>query len=211
MVARTASTEKGSQQSPTRITPPQPAESAVRTMVPRLPGSRTACRATQQGAAAGSRSSNAVKVWAKTPITVCGFSRRETFSRISRVTSTTSPPALLAASAARCSRGWPAASGPCSRMRGAWPVSIASVTIFSPSARNRPLSSRSLRMCRARTAFTVEFDRDVMRWLTPSTARRTTGPRPCRAPPRSGPVRPSRCSRRARTGSRASGCPPPGR
>src|SRR3954464_12451646 len=44
---------------------------------------------------------------------------------------------------------------------GAWPQSIASMTIFSPSARNRPLSSRSLRMCSARTALTVLLVREV--------------------------------------------------
>ncbi|MNT89414.1 hypothetical protein D3C72_2301320 [compost metagenome] len=60
MVARTASTEKGSTQSPIRMTPPQPAESAVRMMVPRLPGSRTCSSATQQGLASGLMASSGV-------------------------------------------------------------------------------------------------------------------------------------------------------
>ena len=36
-----------------------------------------------------------------------------------------------------------------------WPVSSPSITAFRPSAMNRPVASRSLRRCSARTAFTV--------------------------------------------------------
>jgi hypothetical protein len=60
MVARTASTENGSTQSPIRMTPPQPAESAVLMMVPRLPGSRTCSSATQHGLASGWMSASGV-------------------------------------------------------------------------------------------------------------------------------------------------------
>src|ERR1044072_175284 len=48
---RTASTEKGSAQSSIRISPPAPTASPVLRMVPRVPGSRSACATIQSGAA----------------------------------------------------------------------------------------------------------------------------------------------------------------
>ena len=69
MVARTQSPAQGSQDCPARITPEAPAASAVRMMVPRLPGSRMSSSATQTP----SGFTVSAQRWRNTPIWSGGF------------------------------------------------------------------------------------------------------------------------------------------
>ena len=167
-------------------------------IVPRLPGSRTCSRATSTPSRGISTSG--VKRCSKTPNTVCGFSRREIFSRMAGVTSMTS----RARAAARSRAEWPADLPANIRIAGAKPRSTASVTIFSPSARKRPLSSRALRKCRARTCLTVSLASEVTVFTTRSSGRRTTGPRRGRRLPPRDTAHPSRWFRPVRRGRRQS-------
>ena len=92
MLARTASTENGSAQSSSRISPPAPTASPVRSIVPRLPGSRSAWATSQIGARARSIRASAVSNSANTPATACGLSLPVILARISSSVSITSPP-----------------------------------------------------------------------------------------------------------------------
>ena len=87
MVARTASMPKGSAAAPTRMTPAAPAPSVVRMMVPTLPGSPQG--SLQHDHVPRVKEASGRGAGGKTPMTVCGFSRRATFSMTAGVTNRT--------------------------------------------------------------------------------------------------------------------------
>jgi hypothetical protein len=107
MVARTVSIENGSTVSPIRITPEAPAASAVRMMVPRLPGSRTRSSATQVSPGAGEIAPSDASFWSKTAITACGLSRRVIAVSTFSLTSKTSPPRATVSAAIFSTCGLP--------------------------------------------------------------------------------------------------------
>ena len=160
--ARTASTEKGSVQSSMRMIPVAPVASAVRIMVPRLPGSRTRSSAIHNGGTAAADSALAVsdgrsgvsQRCSKAPSTICGLSLRLIRPRSASVIGKARPPSC--SNAARRGLTWRSFSRParkasrCKRQ----PSETASVQIRVPSARNKPVWRRNLRSCNARRRFT---------------------------------------------------------
>ena len=163
MVARMASRENGSAHAPTRITPRAPSASTVRTMVPRLPGSRTSSSASQTSAsppAAGSGGS-LQRCW-KTPIIVCGLSLPESFSRTAALTSRHSAPAFKAPSTSPLAMPLVALPARNAKVWGVKPISRAVTMMEVPSATNSPVSLRVLRISSARIAFTRSLVRLVI-------------------------------------------------
>ncbi|MCY1557936.1 hypothetical protein D9M68_948280 [compost metagenome] len=109
-MARTVSSEKGSVVSPTRMTPEAPAASAVRMIVPRLPGSRTRSRAIQVSPGFGWISRNGFQRLSKMPTTICGLSRRVIEEITFSLTSSTSPPEATVFAAICSTSGLPLAA-----------------------------------------------------------------------------------------------------
>ena len=178
MLARTASTLNGSTQSSSRMSPPAPTASPVRSMVPRLPGSRMACATSQMGAALRSTPASDVSNSAKTPHTACGLSLPVTLARISPGISRISPPAAATAASSSPSSG--CASRPCAitSISGRRPVSRASVSRRRPSARKRFSRRRCFLSRSERRNLTVGLEKPVMvRRMVVSCKRRPLNPR----------------------------------
>ena len=144
-------------QSPTRITPSAPVASAVRMMVPRLPGSRTRSSATHRGEPRPDLASGVVRRCSKAPRTICGLSLRLIRPSRDSVIGRARPPSRSSASSSgRTCRSFsrPARKARrCSRQ----PSDTASVQIRVPSARNQPVWRRYFRSCNARRRFTSAF------------------------------------------------------
>jgi hypothetical protein len=139
-----------------------PTASVVRTMVPRLPGSRTASSATQTSLPTGRIASTGVSRCSKTPSTVCGLSRRLIFSSTASLTAIALPPLAWAVATSRCTNGWFATALAWTSVRTVQPASTASATSFSPSARNSPDSLRFLASASPRISLTTGLARLVM-------------------------------------------------
>ena len=197
MLARTASTEKGSTHSPIRINPPAPIASPVRRIVPRLPGSRSRSATSQMPDVARSSRVRSVGSSSNTPRTVCGLSLPDSFVRMSPVVSIASPPDASTARISAASSGCAVPDAKNNR-RGSRPVSRASVRMRNPSARNRPASRRCRLSRRSRTSRISGLEKAVIvrgmscgrrrispRRTSPRRARSTPPPPPGRRlPPR---------------------------
>src|SRR6478609_479337 len=162
MLARTASALNGSAQSSTRISPPAPTASPVRSIVPRLPGSRRACATSQIGAAERSSAASEVSNSANTPATACGLSLPLIFERISALVSTTSPPARSTSASSASSSGCGSRSLAMTSISGKCPLSRASVSSRSPSARNLPSRRRCFLSRSERRNLTVGLEKPVI-------------------------------------------------
>src|SRR5581483_9866096 len=137
------------------MTPSPPTESTVRTIVPRLPGSRMFSSATQRLSGFGSIASGGTVFCRNTPMTVCGLSRRVILARRDSGTSMTRPPRACAVVASRRTRLSAAAAGEWTRVRTGQPASVASATSFRPSAMKSPLARRFLGKARPRISLTI--------------------------------------------------------
>ena len=142
MLARTASTEKGSVQSSIRIKPPAPTASPVRRIVPRLPGSRSRSATIQRSAELRFKSASGVSRSGYTPMTACGLSFPDSLARMSLLVRNTSPPAASVAAESFTTSGCAALSDANQSISGTTPASSASVRMRKPSARNRPSARR---------------------------------------------------------------------
>ncbi|VWX52310.1 hypothetical protein NOVOSPHI9U_40756 [Novosphingobium sp. 9U] len=162
MLARTASTENGSAQSSIRMRPPAPTASPVRSMVPRLPGSRSACATSQIGAAARFSRARLVSNSANTPATACGFSLPVTLARISSSISMMSPPAAFTDASSSLSSGCDGRPLAMTRISGSRPHSRASVRRRRPSARNLPSRRRCFFSRKERRNLTVGLEKPVI-------------------------------------------------
>ena len=198
MLARTASALNGSAQSSTRISPPAPTASQVRSIVPRLPGSRSACATSHSGAVERSSASSGVGHSRKAPATVCGLSLPVILARIAASVSTTRPPLSATARSSVASSGGRSRPVATTSSSGNRPASRASVSRRSPSARNSPLARRPLRLRSERSSLIVGLENDVTRSsLIPRRSRFRRARRGGRAP------RPRQARRR-----RSRSCPP---
>src|SRR5262245_25595925 len=132
-------------------------------MVPRLPGSRTPSRPTQRASPATiAGAGRGAQACSNTPSMTWGFSLPASLLRTACDTSRHSAPASSAQPTS--SRATPPAALPArnARTRGFQPASRAVTSSEAPSATNRPVSRRALRMCSDRIILTRSFCRLVM-------------------------------------------------
>ena len=152
IAARKAFGENASVLPVPRRTAAAPIASAVRIIVPRLPGSCNASSAAISPCGKSSALSGAVKSGVLTAAAIpCGAEVSHTVSSTARLTEKNSAPSAET----RASKS----VRPCSinNVSGTMPASSASKTSRSPSIRCCPLSRRAERSRRRRTDFTISF------------------------------------------------------